>query len=147
MTEEVELVLARDDVVLVASFLDVDVRDEQCLFRLARLREANAVRVDDLTPAAELRPALLADTVCREQENPVLGGACDGDQLRLDPRRHGEVRRVHDDVGALQRERSRHLREAEVVTDLHADAPERRVPYSELVAGRHEPVDSEERQV
>ena len=47
----------------------------------------------------------------------------------------------------FERERARHLGEAEVVADLDADPAERRVPDVELVAGRDEAVDAEERQV
>src|SRR5690242_17262064 len=47
VAEEVELVLAGDDVVLVARLLDVDLGDEERLGRHVGLGEAGAVRVDD----------------------------------------------------------------------------------------------------
>ena len=46
-----------------------------------------------------------------------------------------------------ERERARHLREAEVVADLDPDPAQRRLPDVELVAGGREAVDAEERQV
>src|SRR5262249_48554403 len=73
VAEEVELVLAGDHVVLVTRLLEVDLADEQCLLALVRLREALAVRVDDLAPAAELAPALLADAVRGQEVDAVLG--------------------------------------------------------------------------
>src|SRR5262249_54487973 len=84
VAEEVELVLAGDDVVLVTRQLEVDLADEQRLLALVRLREALAVRVDDLAPAAELAPALFADAVRGQEVDAVLGGARDRDQLGLD---------------------------------------------------------------
>src|SRR5436190_11980809 len=54
VAEEVQLVVARDDVVLVPRLLDVDVGDEQRLAGLAGLREPPSVGVDDLASAAEL---------------------------------------------------------------------------------------------
>src|SRR5581483_7497310 len=90
VAEEIELVLARDDVVLVARLLDVDVGDEQRLLRLARLGEPLAVRVDDLAPAAELAPALLPDPVRAEEVDPVLGRPRQRDHLGLHLRRRRE---------------------------------------------------------
>ena len=54
---------------------------------------------------------------------------------------------MRDDVGALQRERPRHLREAQVVADLDADPAERRLADMALVARRGEAVDAEKREV
>src|SRR5581483_1385254 len=63
VAEEVQLVLAGNDVVLVARLLELDIGDEQRLGRLVGLGQAGAVRVDDLAQPAELPPALLADAV------------------------------------------------------------------------------------
>src|SRR5262249_19978293 len=147
VAEEVELVLAGDDVVLVARLLELDLADEQRLLVLVRLRETLAVRVDDLAPAAELAPALLADAVRGQEVDPVLGGARDRDQLGLDLRRHREVGRMGDDVGALERQRPRDLGEAEVVADLDPDPAERRLEDRERVARDDEAVDAEEGKV
>ena len=147
VAEEIELVLAWDHVVLVAGLLHVDLGDEQRLPGHSGLRKALAERIDDLAPAAELAPAFLADAVRGQQVDAVLGSARDRDQLGLALRGEREVRRVRDDVGALEGERPRDLREAQVVADLDADPAERRVVDGELVAGHGEAVDAEEGQV
>jgi hypothetical protein len=67
VAEEVELVLTGNDVVLVPRLLDVDLGDEQGFLGVARLGQTRSVRVDDLAPAAELAPALLADPVRAQQ--------------------------------------------------------------------------------
>src|SRR6478736_2707691 len=72
VAEEVELVLARDHVVLVPGLLDVDLGDEQRLLGGVRLGETRAERVDDLAPAAELAGPLLADPVGGQQVDAVL---------------------------------------------------------------------------
>jgi hypothetical protein len=63
IAEEIELVLTGDDVVLVARAFEVDVGDEEPLLGAVGFGEPDAVRIDDLAPAAELARALLADAV------------------------------------------------------------------------------------
>src|SRR5260221_6871896 len=52
VAEEGELVLPRNDVILVARLLDVDLGDDQRLLRCPRLCPARSARVDDPAPAA-----------------------------------------------------------------------------------------------
>src|SRR4051794_14932743 len=73
VAEEVQLVLAGNDVVLVPRLLDLDVRDEEVPLVFARLGQPRPVRIDDLAPAAELAPAFLADAVGDEEVDAVLG--------------------------------------------------------------------------
>src|SRR5690349_9322038 len=73
VAEEVELVLAWNDVVLVTRLLEVDVRHEKRLGRHIGLGESVAEWVDDLAASAELAPALLADAVRDEEVDAVLG--------------------------------------------------------------------------
>src|SRR5581483_12278665 len=83
VAEEVQLVLAGNDVVLVPRLLDVDVGDEERLRGLVGLGEPVAVGVDDLAPAAELAPPLLAHPVRDQEVDAVLAGARGRDHLGL----------------------------------------------------------------
>ena len=108
-----------------------------------------AVRVDDLAPAAELAPALLAD--------PVRGQEVDRGSRRRARRVITSRLELRGAIGKfvgcatmsapLQRERARDLREAEVVADIEPDPAERGVEDLELVARSDEAVDAEERQM
>ena len=148
VAEEVELVLAGDHVVLVPAPSRRRPRRRAASPRSRRPRRGGCRtgRRSGCEPQNSPLP-LLAHPVRGQQVDAVLGGPGERDHLGLHLRRDGEVGRVRDQVGAVQRERPRHLREAEVVADLQADPAERRLPDVELVAGGDEAVDAEERQV
>ena len=148
MVEQMHLVLTRGgDDRLVPSTLDVNLCDQQpCAYRVG-LGEPRADGVHDLAASAELCGPLASNAVCDKQVDAVLVRACSRQELGICGGGDRPVGRQSDDLRAPERKRSRHLRKAQVVADLHADPAERSVEHGELVPGQDVAIDAEERQV
>ena len=132
-----ELVVAGVDRLVVRPF-GIDVGHDHAVTLVGHLGDDAALGIHDHAAAGIIDRALVAGLGCGHQPDAVFVGTCRAPHVGLV---HGkEVRHVHDDLGALQREAARDLGNASVETDQEPDAPEVGVDDGASAFAEREPV-------